>query len=170
VSEQKESFSPNDIKPSLLERAERENWYNKPPSSNFYFYSLAVSTCFVAPLFIFGAFNLIFPSSDDMVRISFWGLVVSLVFHIFRLRTYRYTPRRIKSAFPMIFFVFTWFCTILFLGEWNLENIDRWIMLCYVVSMSLFIYLRRLKNHDDRLTILWFLGINWFFPNPQSKR
>jgi len=136
-------------------------WYYKPPSSNYYFYSLAVNTCLITPGLMFGTFSIIFPNSNDMVRISSWGMVVALAFHIYRLYTYRNTPRRNKSAYPVILFVFTWFCAILYLDEWYLENTDRWIMLCYVISMFLYIFWRWLKDHDDRETILWFLGINW---------
>ena len=63
----------------------------------------------------------------------------------------------------MILFVFIWFCTVLLLDGWDLHNIYiiRGVMFCYVVSTPLFIYWSRLKNHDDRLIMIWFLGANW---------
>ena len=139
-------------------------WHYKPGSSNEYFYTLAIETCIIAPLLIFGTFNMFFPRTNNMVRMSFWGMAVALALHIYRLYSYRCSPRRTKTAFPMIFFVFVCFCTVLYFDKWNLGNIfmNRGLMLCYVVSTPLFIFWSRLKNHDDRLTILLFLGINWF--------
>ena len=103
-------------------RYKRENWAYKPASSNAYFYALALNTCAVTPFIVFLFFNEFFPGSGGMVSISLWGLVAAFALHIHRLRTYRYTPRRIKSAFPMIFFVFIWFCTVLLMDEWRFEN------------------------------------------------
>ena len=150
---------------NVMARYKRENWDQEPSPSNVYFYGMAFITCVFCPLAIFILFDTIFSGSSGYIfRFSFWGLVASFALHIHRLRTYRCTPRRVKSAFPIILFVFICFCTVLLVDGWDFKNIyiNRGIMFCYVASTSLFIYWCRLNNHDDRLIMLCFLGINWF--------
>jgi len=181
-------------KMSLLEKAEMENWALRPLSSNNYFYE-HIALCLFSQWLISGAFETIFRSnylfnestSSEMVNLARWGLIISVVFHIFRWIPYRYTSRRIKSAYPVKFFIFIWFCIALFLNGWNFQSVytNLWSVVAYVLLMSpLLIYWRRLENgntllasiiivaqqsyiarkieNDDRLAMIWFLGANWF--------
>jgi len=142
-------------------KMQEENWYYKPScSGNSYFYPHIVE-CLVGYLLIYGTINMIFPNHNNIVNISVWGLAISLALHIFRWYSYRYKPRRIKSAIPLMYFVFIWLCIVLYLDEWNLRRIytDSWIILaCAFLIPSLFLYWIWQKNKDDRLIILWLFG------------
>jgi len=132
-------------------------------SSGFYFYSTIIIN-FLGYLYICSFFNSVFPGAEMGKMIPFLGMLVALLLNIARWRSYRRTPQRIKSALPVMFFIFGWLSAVLFFAEGkSVDTFFNWILYIYcLLGLPSLAYWTWRRYRDDRVSFLWYLFGIWF--------